>query len=71
MGTKYKTLIYHEPEIIDDAIGNIEAVYVYTLQECLHRLSLFSYDRSKGNRKDDDCQKNPRDSARTYQRRTA
>ena len=44
MGTKYKTLIYHEPEIIDDAIGNIEAVYVYTLQECLHRLSLFSYD---------------------------
>ena len=44
MGTKYKTLIYHEPEIIDDAIGNIEAVYVDTLQECLHRLSLFSYD---------------------------
>ena len=29
---------------MDDAISNIEAVYIYTLQECQHRLSLFSYD---------------------------
>lgn len=44
MDKKYKALIYHEQGRTDYGIGNIDAVCVSTLQECLHQLSMFSYD---------------------------